>query len=94
MGITKDEVTAIASLARLHIPEDQTERMARQMDTILSHMDTLNELDTSAVEPMYSPVEQVSVLRDDKAVASSSREAILSNAPDEDGQYFVVPKIV
>lgn len=94
MGITLDEVNKIASLARLDIPEDQAALFAGQMDTILSYMDTLNELDTSSVEPMYSPVDHVSVLREDEVIQTTSREAILGNAPEEDGRYFVVPKIV
>jgi len=94
MGITLDEVNKIASLARLDIPEDQAALFAGQMDTILAYMDTLNELDTSSVEPMYSPVDHVSVLREDEVIQTTSREAILGNAPEEDGRYFVVPKIV
>ncbi len=94
MSITTHEVSKIASLARLDVSQDQAALFAQQMDTILSYMDTLNELDTSSVEPMYSPVDHVSVLRDDEVVQTTSREAILDNAPDQDGAYFVVPKIV
>ena len=94
MGITKNEVTQIALLARLDIAEDRTSLFAGQMDTILSYMDTLNELDTSSVEPMYSPVDNVSVLREDEAIQTISRDEILKNAPEEDGRYFLVPKIV
>ncbi|MGX9366028.1 Asp-tRNA(Asn)/Glu-tRNA(Gln) amidotransferase subunit GatC [Desulfoplanes sp. PS50] len=94
MGITTNEVTQIARLARLDIAEDQAGLFAGQMDTILSYMDTLNELDTSSVEPMYSPVDNVSVLREDEAIQTISRDEILKNAPEEDGRYFLVPKIV
>ncbi|GAU08703.1 Asp-tRNA(Asn)/Glu-tRNA(Gln) amidotransferase subunit GatC [Desulfoplanes formicivorans] len=94
MGITIDEVNKIALLARLDMTEEQAASCATQMDTILAYMDTLNELDTSSVEPMYSPVDHVSVFRDDNVVQTTSREAILGNAPEEDGRYFIVPKIV
>jgi aspartyl-tRNA(Asn)/glutamyl-tRNA(Gln) amidotransferase subunit C len=94
MGITIDEVNKIALLARLDMTEEEAAICAEQMDTILTYMDTLNELDTSSVEPMYSPVDHVSVFRDDKVVQTTSREAILDNAPEEDGRYFIVPKIV
>jgi aspartyl-tRNA(Asn)/glutamyl-tRNA(Gln) amidotransferase subunit C len=94
MGITINEVNKIALLARLDIKEEQAGLFAGQMDTILSYMDTLNELDTSSVEPMYSPVDHVSVLREDEAIQTTSRDAILKNAPEEDGRYFLVPKIV
>jgi aspartyl-tRNA(Asn)/glutamyl-tRNA(Gln) amidotransferase subunit C len=94
MGITIDEVSKIALLARLDIAEEQAGLFAAQMGTILAYMDTLNELDTSAVEPMYSPVDHVSVLREDEVHQTTSRDEILENAPEEDGRYFVVPKIV
>ena len=94
MRITTDDVTKIATLARLEIDEERATLFAEQMDNILSYMDKLNELDTSAVEPMYSPVDHATVLREDETVSPYSREAILHNAPEEDGDYFIVPKIV
>ena len=64
------------------------------MDDILGYMDKLNELDTTSVEPMYTPVEHVSVLRADVVRSELSREEILRNAPENNGEYFVVPRIV
>jgi len=57
-------------------------------------MDTLNQVDTSATEPLYSPVEHVSVLRDDAVRATFRREALLAGAPHTDGTYFLVPKVI
>lgn len=94
MHITTSDVDKIATLARLEIDENQAPVFAAQMDTILAYMDTLNELDTSAIEPMYSPVNHATVLREDETIQRYTRKQILENAPEEDGTYFIVPKIV
>lgn len=94
MRLTAADAQAIAALARLAITEECAAHLAEQMGKILDYMDTLNQVDTTNVEPLYSPVEQVSVLRDDCARATSSREAMLANAPATDGEYFLVPPVI
>jgi len=64
------------------------------MDDILGYMDKLNELDTSSVEPMYTPVDQPGFLREDEVRKDFDRTEILRNAPETDGEYFIVPRIV
>jgi aspartyl-tRNA(Asn)/glutamyl-tRNA(Gln) amidotransferase subunit C len=92
--ITPDEVRRIATLARLELDEQRVEVFACQFDSILRYMDKLNELDTTLVEPMFTPVEHTSVLREDVENQTYTREDILRNAPEDDGQYFIVPKIL
>jgi aspartyl-tRNA(Asn)/glutamyl-tRNA(Gln) amidotransferase subunit C len=92
--IPPQEVKRIAALARLEVDEERAVLFAGQFEGILSYMDKLNELDTSAVEPMYTPVEHTSVLREDEERRYCTREEILSNAPEDDGRYFIVPKII
>ncbi len=94
MKMDYQKVLGIAALARLEISQDQARVLAVQMDDILGYMDKLNELDTTSVEPMYTPVEHVSVLRADVVRSELSREEILRNAPENNGEYFVVPRIV
>ncbi|HCF05494.1 MAG: gatC [Desulfomicrobiaceae bacterium] len=94
MRLTAADAKSIAALARLAITEEDAAHLALQMGKILDYMDTLNQVDTTDVEPLYSPVEHVSVLRDDCACATSSREAILANAPASDGVYFLVPRVI
>jgi aspartyl-tRNA(Asn)/glutamyl-tRNA(Gln) amidotransferase subunit C len=94
MKMDSQKVLGIAALARLEISQDQARVLAVQMDDILGYMDKLNELDTTSVEPMYTPVEHVSVLRADVVRSELSREEILRNAPENNGEYFVVPRIV
>ena len=94
MKMDSQKVLGIAALARLEISQDQARVLAVQMDDILGYMDKLNELDTTSVEPMYTPVEHVSVLRADVVRSELSREEVLRNAPENNGEYFVVPRIV
>ncbi len=94
MKIRPDEVAKVARLARLRLDDDKLERFAGQMDDILAYMETLGAVDTTGVEPLYSPVVHGTPMRPDVAVKSCRRDDILANAPATDGQFFVVPKIV
>lgn len=94
MKISPEEVAKVAALARLDLAPEKIEEFTGQLGDILDYMDKLGELDTDGVEPMFTPVEQVSVMREDKARKDYTREEILSNAPETDGQFFIVPRIV
>lgn len=94
MKITPEHAAKIARLARLALPEEKCAVFAGQFEDILGHMDQLAEVDTSQVEPLFSPAEHGAVFREDEVAKRFTREDILSNAPDSDGRYFVVPKIV
>ncbi|MBA4358490.1 MAG: Asp-tRNA(Asn)/Glu-tRNA(Gln) amidotransferase GatCAB subunit C [Desulfovibrio sp.] len=94
MKISPEEVAKVARLSRLDLTPEKISQYAAQLDGVLAYMDKLSELDTSAVEPMYTPVDQVSVLRDDVARKEYTREDILQNAPETDGSFFIVPRIV
>lgn len=94
MKISPQKALDIAVLSRLEISPEQATTMAAQMDEILDYMDKLNELDTSAVEPMYTPVEHCSVLRVDEVAKTLPRADILRNAPETNGEHFIVPRIV
>lgn len=93
-GLTPDQAAAIAKLARLAPGPALLNRFAAQSVDILSAMETLAEVDTSGVSPMYSPMEHAAVLREDTAKQVHSRDAILQNAPETDGEFFIVPRIV
>jgi len=94
MSISPEEVAKVARLARLDLSQDTIGQYAAQLDGILAYMDKLSELDTASVEPMYTPVDQVSVMRDDVVKKDYAREDILKNAPETDGAFFIVPRIV
>lgn len=94
MSISPEEVAKVARLARLDLSQETIGQYAAQLDGILEYMDKLSELDTASVEPMYTPVDQVSVMRDDVVRKDYTREDILKNAPETDGAFFIVPRIV
>lgn len=94
MPITAAQAATIAKLARLRLDDTTLGEFAGQMDAILTYMETLGNVDTSGVEPLYSPVEHATVTRADTVVRTCTREEVLQNAPETDGQFFVVPKIV
>ena len=92
--ITRAEVEQVARLARLELGEDEKAQMTAQLDAILGYMETLNVLDTSSVEPTTTVIPMVSVMRDDVVRPSLDREDALANAPDREGAYFRVPRII
>ena len=57
-------------------------------------MDVLAQVDTSAVDPLYSPVSHATPMRDDQPERKRRREDVLGNAPEHDEDYFIVPRIV
>ncbi len=94
MSLGKEEVRRVAKLARLRLAEADVERLAEQFGNILGYMERLNAIDTSAVEPMYSPVSHEQRLRPDEARRTCTREDVLANAAEQDGQFYVVPRVV
>ncbi|MBI9078637.1 MAG: Asp-tRNA(Asn)/Glu-tRNA(Gln) amidotransferase subunit GatC [Pseudodesulfovibrio sp.] len=94
MKITPEEVAKVAKLSRLDLPKEKLELFAGQLGDILGYMEKLGELDTDNVDPMYSPVQHTTVLRKDELKKDYTREEVLSNAPEQDGKFFIVPKIV
>lgn len=97
MKITEQEVRQVAALARLHLSEEETRRMAHDLDEILGHMDKLRELDTEAVEPMAQvlfPGAENSTLRADEPREPLSHEDAMANAPAAGAGHFKVPRVI
>ena len=91
--ITIKDVEHVAKLARLELTEKEKEKFSQQLGAILKHMDQLNEVDTTGVEPMAHAFAIKNVMREDKVVQDFSRDEMLVNAPDEEDGFFKVPKI-
>ena len=90
-------VAHMAALSRLSVSQEEEALFARQFADILGYMDVLSKEETSAVEPLYSPVLHEACTREDLAVNRRERDTVLANAPagpKADDQYFVVPRIV
>lgn len=94
MSVSKEDVHYMAHLARLNLKEDEAEGLKEDMNKILGYMETLNELDTTGVEPLNHVVEQPAILRKDMAKEPISHEDALKNAPDADSDYFRVPRVI
>lgn len=92
--VSREEVRHMAALSRLAVTEEEERLFARQFGDILAHMDLLSRVDTKDVEPLYSPHAHAAATRPDEAASLRTREEILANAPETDGEYFVVPRIV
>lgn len=97
MKITDEEVRRVAELAALALRDDEVEKMAKDLDSILSHMDKLNELDTTGVEPMAQVLfdaEETATLREDRERPSLTNSEALANAPASGNGYFKVPRVI
>jgi aspartyl-tRNA(Asn)/glutamyl-tRNA(Gln) amidotransferase subunit C len=95
--ITEPEVRYVAGLANLKLTDSEISRLAKDMDEILTHMDALSELDTSAVEPMAQVLyqsEATATLRADEPVPPLGNETALANAPLAGAGYYKVPKVI
>lgn len=97
MKITETEVRYVADLANLKLTESEIARLAKDMDDILTHMDALNEVDTSSVEPMAQVLYksgETATLRADEIIAPIGNEAALANAAVAGAGYYKVPKVI
>ncbi len=94
MSVTEKDVKYVAHLARLQFTDEEVKSLAKDMSKILDYMETLEELDTSDVEPLEHVIDLEYRLRDDQAKEPLSHEEALKNAPDADTDYFRVPKVI
>jgi aspartyl-tRNA(Asn)/glutamyl-tRNA(Gln) amidotransferase subunit C len=110
MSVTEKDVAYVADLANLELTAEERTGMVRDLNSILDYMDRLDELDTSKVDPMAQVSDRYNVdesKQGSERFAYASREDIveglrkslphevaLDNAPDSDGTFFLVPKVI
>ncbi|MFO7830822.1 MAG: Asp-tRNA(Asn)/Glu-tRNA(Gln) amidotransferase subunit GatC [Desulfuromonadaceae bacterium] len=92
--ITREEVEHVARLARLEFTPAEMDALTGQMDTILAHVEQLNELDTEGVEPTANAVALENAFRSDEVTDSIGGEKALQNAPMHADGCFGVPKVI
>jgi len=95
--IDEKEVRYVADLANLKLSDEEIGRLSHDMNEILTHMDKLNELDTSGVEPMAQVLYdagETATLREDVPGETLSSETALANAPLSGAGHFKVPKVI
>jgi aspartyl-tRNA(Asn)/glutamyl-tRNA(Gln) amidotransferase subunit C len=94
MQITHEEIAKVANLARLDLNQVEVAQMAEQVGAILSYIDKLNELDTTGVQPTTHALAISNAFRDDVVIPSLPQAEALMNGPSQNGEAFVVPKII
>ena len=92
--IDEKMVRHIAHLSRLALTEDEVYQFGAQLSSILEYVDKLNELDTESVEPTAHALPVRNVLREDVLRESFDPDRSLGNAPQRDGNFFKVPKVL
>src|SRR6266850_871036 len=94
MSISRDEVKRIAELARLEIPDERIERMARELSAVLDFATSLQRLDLEGCEPSVFAPEDAPLRDDVRDARRLEPETALAMAPERDGDFFLVPPIV
>ena len=94
MSVDKDTVRRIAKLARLAVPESRLEPMAGELNGIFQWVEMLGEVNLEGVPAMTSVVAQKLKWRQDKVSDGGQADALMSNAPDGEDHFFVVPKVI
>ncbi len=94
MSISKEEVEKVASLARLELSGAEVEVMAEQMGTVLGYVAKLEEIDATDIKPTTHVLDIVNSFRDDVVQPSLTQAEALANGPDQNGEAFVVPRII
>jgi aspartyl-tRNA(Asn)/glutamyl-tRNA(Gln) amidotransferase subunit C len=92
--IDQAQVRKVAKLSRLELTEAEVEEFTGQLSAILDYMEKMNELDTANVEPLAHCLPISNVFRQDCVKESLGTEKTLGNAPQRDGEFFKVPKIL
>ncbi len=98
--VSVEDVRRVAELASLELSAEEETHMLRDLNAILGHVSQLNELDTSAVPPMAQVSEviagsqTITVLRPDEVRPCLDRERVMAGAPETDGIFFKVPKVI
>ena len=94
MSISPEEVKHVAKLSRLELNSEELQRYAEQLSAILDYAKTLEQIDTTDIEPTYNPFVEGNVLRADEPQQFANQEAILDNAPQSQDNSFAVPRIL
>ena len=92
--ISADDVKKVAQLARLDLPNDKIKTYTKQLESILDYVGQLKSIDTTDVPPTTRAVEVVNVTRGDAIEPTGVREDILDQAPNREGDFYRVPKIL
>ena len=93
-SLPRSDVEHVAHLARLGLTGEELARLEGELNHILEQYRKLEELDTDAIPPMAQVIELDNILREDVVAPSLGADAVLANAPERDGDFFIVPAIL
>ena len=94
MTIDLKTIKHISKLSRISVDDEKAKKLAGDMNSIFDFIEKLEELDTDNVEPLTSVAETTLKLRVDEVKSGNIREDVLKNSPDENEDFFVVPRVV
>tara|TARA_B100000579_G_C22786740_1_gene832321 strand:- start:591 stop:884 length:294 start_codon:yes stop_codon:yes gene_type:complete len=92
--ISKEEVEKVATLARLSLSENEIKQYSKQLEEILDYINQLGSVDTENIIPTTRAVEVTNVVRRDEVQISSEQELLINLAPQREGKFYKVPKIM
>lgn len=93
-SIDRKTVEQVARLARIHLTDEQRDASAQQLAAILDYVKQLEAVELPEdIEPFFGAIESVNAIRNDEVRPSYSREDVLANAPDSDGEFYQVPPV-
>ena len=94
MSLDAKTVTRIARLARIGLEPREVDALGKEMGSIIDWVEQLNEVDVTDVPPMIGTGLATPRLREDRVTDGNRRDDVLSNAPDREGPFYTVPKVV
>ena len=94
MTIDLKTVKHISKLSRISVDDEKAKKLENDLNSIFKFIEKLNELDTSNIDPLTSIAETTLKLRKDEIKSKNIRDEILKNSPNENKDFFVVPKVV
>ena len=94
MTIDLKTIKHISKLSRISVDDAKADKLAEDLNSIFDFIEKLNELNTDNVEPLTSVAETTLKLRVDEVKSKNIRDKILKNSPDENEDFFVVPRVV
>ena len=94
MTIDLKTIKHISKLSRISVDDKKAEKLAGDLNSIFDFIEKLNELNTDKVKPLTSVAETTLKLRTDEVKSKDIRDQILKNSPEENEDFFVVPKVV
>jgi aspartyl-tRNA(Asn)/glutamyl-tRNA(Gln) amidotransferase subunit C len=94
MPVDSDTVRRIAKLARIALADARSEPMVNELNSILTWVEQLKEVDVTDVPPLTSVVEQTLKMREDEVTDGDNAAALMANAPLGEDHFFIVPKVV